>query len=117
MSYSRSSFDAAILSAWRGQLAATGARRGLRTYLLQHRQALLPRFATMYRQLRALPRRVRKTLQRQWGASLAAVALLLTMQPGASEAADFTARTAADLIAAINEANRTGTPDTITLTA
>src|SRR5215471_16803297 len=94
----RASVDVAALNAWRGQLAATGERRGLRTYLLQHRQALLPRFATLYRQLRALPRRVRKTLQRQWGASLAAVALLLTVQPGASAAADFTAGTAADLI-------------------
>src|SRR4051812_4090069 len=110
----RLSVDSATLSAWRGQLAATGARRGLRTQLLQHRQELLPRFATLYRQLRALPRRVRKTLQRQWGASLAAVALLLTLQPLSIEAVNFTAGTAADLIAALNEANRNGTTDTIT---
>ena len=31
-----SSLDASILSAWRGQLAATGKRLELRTYLLQH---------------------------------------------------------------------------------
>jgi len=43
--------------------------------------------------------------------------LLLTLQPGASEPATFTANTAADLIAALNEANSTGTTNTITLTA
>src|SRR5215470_11268628 len=113
----RSSVDGVALSAWRGQLAATGARRGFRTQLLHHRQELLPRFATLYRQLRALPRRVRKTLQRQWGASWAAVALPLTVQPGASEAANFTASTAAELVTAITTANGTVEADTITLTA
>ncbi len=113
----RASVDSAALNAWRGQLAATGERRGLRTQLLYHRQALLPRFATLYRQLRALPRRLRKALQRRWGVSLAAVALLLTVQPGASEAANFTAGTAAELVTAINTANSTAEADTITLTA
>src|SRR5215471_8548432 len=117
MSYSRSSFDAAILSAWRGQLAATGARRGLRTQLLQRRQELLPRFATLYRQLRALPRRLRKALQRRWGVSLASAALLLTLQPGTGEAANFTAGTATELVTAMNTANGNGEADTITLTA
>ncbi len=60
---SRSSFDTTIVSAWRGQLAATGKRLGLRTHLLQHRHELLPRFAAAYRQLRALPRRLRKAVQ------------------------------------------------------
>ena len=49
---------------------ATGRYReaaGMRTQLLQHRQELLPRFAAVYRQLRALPRRLRKALQRRWG--------------------------------------------------
>ncbi len=114
---SRSSFDTATLSAWRGQLAATGARRGLRTQLLQHRQELLPRFASVYRQLRALPRRVRKAMQRCWGVSLAGVALVLTVQPSVSEAANFIAGTAAELITAINTANSTAEADTITLTA
>ena len=114
---SHSSFEAAIVSAWRGQLAATGARRGLRAQLVQHRHELLPRFAARYRHLCALPRHVRKALQRQWRASLAAVALLLTVQPGASAAADFTAGTAAELVAAITTANGTVAADTITLTA
>src|ERR1041384_4610505 len=112
-----SSVDSAALNAWRGQLAATGARRGLRTQLLQRRQELLPRFAAIYRQLRPLPRRLRKALQRRWGVSLASAALLLTVQPGASEAADFTAGTAAELVTAINTANSTVEADTITLTA
>src|SRR5262245_5224054 len=110
------SLDTSTLGAWRGQLAATGKRLGLRTYLLQHRQELLPRFAAAYRQLRTLPRRLRKALQRRWRLSLAGVALLLTVQPGVSEAANFTAGTAAELVTAINTANSTAEADTITLT-
>src|SRR5262249_8419466 len=83
---------------------------------LHHRQELLPRFATMYRYLRALPRRVRKALQRRWGVSVAGVALLLALQPGASEAANFTAGTAEELVTAIHTANDTAKADTITLT-
>src|SRR5260221_10148378 len=101
-----SSVDIATLSAWRGQLAATGARRGLRTQLLQHRQELLPRFTALYRQLRALPRRARKTLQRLWGASLAAVVLALTPQPLAVEAANLPPGTAAALETAIEHPRR-----------
>ncbi len=112
-----SSVDGVALSAWRGQLAATGARRGLRTQLLHHRHELLPHFAMMYRQLRNLPRRVRKALQRQWGVSLAGVALLFALQPPMGWAANFTAGTAAELVTAINTANSTVEADTITLTA
>ena len=43
----RSSVDSATLKAWRGLLAATGKRLGLRTYLLQYCQELLPRFAAL----------------------------------------------------------------------
>ncbi len=118
MLHSSSTLTPAALRAWRGQVAATGKRLGLRTYLLQHRQGLLPRFATLYRQLRALPRQLRKALQRCWRVSLASAALLLTLQPGgAIEAADFTAGTAAELVTAINTANGTVEADTITLTA
>ncbi len=117
MNLIHSSVDGEALSAWRGQLAATEARRGLRTQLLQHRQELLPRFAAVYRQLRALPRRLRKALQRRWGLSLAGVALTLALQPLPSEAATFTAGTAAELVTAINTANSTAEADTITLTA
>src|SRR5258705_7604930 len=99
---SSATLTSADIGAWRGQVAATGKRLGLRTYLLQHRQGLLPRFATLYRQLRALPRHVRRALQRRWGMSVASAALLLTLQPLSVEAATFTAGTAAELVTAIN---------------
>ena len=40
---------------------------------------LLPRFAAYYTYLRALPRRVRRALQRQWRMPLAGVALMLAL--------------------------------------
>lgn len=70
MKPTRSSVDVVTLSAWRGQLAATGARRDLRTRLLQYRHELLPCFTTVYHHLRALPRRLRKAVQRRWGMAL-----------------------------------------------
>ena len=46
---------------------------------MRHRHELLPRFAAYYTQLRALPRRVRRALQRQWRLPLAGVALVLAL--------------------------------------
>jgi hypothetical protein len=46
---------------------------------MHHRSELLPRFAAYYTQLRALPQRVRRALQRQWRQSLAGVALVLAL--------------------------------------
>src|ERR1044071_9914062 len=109
--------DALTLSAWRGQLAATGPQRGLRAQLLRRRRELLPRFAAAYHYLCALPRQLRKAVRCRWGVSLAGVALLLTVRPLASEAATFTVRTAAELAAAISAANVTSGADTITLKA
>ncbi len=60
---SSSTVTPAILGAWRGQLAATGTRREMRTHYLQHYRDLLPRLTAIYRRLRALPCRLRKTLQ------------------------------------------------------
>ncbi|HKF95894.1 MAG TPA: hypothetical protein VKB96_15140, partial [Gammaproteobacteria bacterium] len=46
---------------------------------LQQAPELLPRFAEQYRQLKALPRRLRRSLQRQWKRSLAGLALLIAL--------------------------------------
>src|SRR5215212_8743416 len=47
---------------------------------LSYRESeLLPRFAAHYQQLKALRRRVRRSLQRQWKHSLAGLALLITL--------------------------------------
>ncbi|MBI3247370.1 MAG: hypothetical protein HYZ50_12790 [Deltaproteobacteria bacterium] len=80
-------------------------------------QAGLIRFADLYRQLRALPRKARRQLQRQWACSLAGAALLIAVAPTGSHAANFTAGTPAELIAAIDAANLTVAADTITLTS
>lgn len=80
-------------------------------------QAGFTRFADLYRQLRALPRKARRQLQRQWACSLAGAALLIAVAPTGSHAANFTAGTAAELIAAIDSANLTPAADTITLTS
>jgi Putative pectate lyase-like adhesive domain len=105
------------LAAWWTQLPeATTTPWRWRT-LVHHGPTLLPRFATVYPRLRALPRRVRRALQRKWACSLAGVALLLTLQPEPNWAADFTAANAAQLINALTTANGTAGTDTITLTA
>jgi hypothetical protein len=77
------------------------------------RSPLGPRFASYYRQLRALPRRLRRLLQRRLRVSLTGAALLLAVHPAASLAATFEVKTASELIAAINTANATSEADTI----
>ncbi len=80
-------------------------------------QAGLTRFVKWYKQLRALPRQFRRQLQRKWACSLAGVALMLTLQPASSWAANFNAGNAAQLIAAIDSANGTAAaPVSITST-
>ena len=60
-------------------MAAAARIRGLLPELMRRRDELLPRFAAYYTQLRALPRRVRRALQRQWHLPLAGVALMLAL--------------------------------------
>jgi hypothetical protein len=45
--------------------------------LVKHRLELLPCFATAYHRLRALPKWLRRRLQRHWHVSLGGLALLL----------------------------------------
>ncbi|MGE0826292.1 MAG: choice-of-anchor Q domain-containing protein [Candidatus Binatia bacterium] len=85
--------------------------------------AVSTRFVTTYQTLRALLRRVRRRLQRQWKQSLAGVALLLTLGVTPTRAGTTITVPAGDtaaLIQAINSANsETGDfvgPDTIELT-
>src|SRR5215510_8077806 len=103
--------DSETFTAWQAQLRAATQTPWLWREFLQHRHALLPRFAILYQRLRALPRRVRRVLQRKWACSLAGAALLLTLQPEPSWAHKFTAGTAADLINAITTANSTTKAD------
>lgn len=68
-------------------------------------QAWWPRFAATYEQLRALPRRVRRAVQRQWACSLAGVALVFTLGITPTEAATINVSGGCTLINAITSAN------------
>src|SRR5205814_6146093 len=98
--------DARVRAAWQEQVATAVNSPGLLPALVQRRQELLPRFAACYTQLRALPRRVRRALQRQWKQSLAGVALLLALGQGPALAATIPVNgTTCTLIDAITAAN------------
>src|SRR5437762_456005 len=108
----RPTLNARMRAAWQEQVATAVKTPGLLPALVQHRQELLPRFATYYTQLRALPRRVRRALQRQWKQSLAGIALLLALGQGPALAAtipvDGTTCTLIDAITAANTDAATG---------
>jgi hypothetical protein len=72
---------------------------------VRHQPELLSRFATYYTQLRALPRRVRRALQRQWRLPLAGVALLLALGQNPGLAATIPVGGACTLVDAITAAN------------
>src|SRR5438132_11392869 len=97
--------DTRARAAWQTQVAAAANRPGLLPAVVQSRQELLPCFAAYYTQLRALPRRVRRALQRQWKQSLAGVALLLALGQGSALAATINVGGGCTLIDAITAAN------------
>src|SRR5262245_36225103 len=67
-----------------------------------HRQPeLLARVVGYYTQLRALPRRVRRVLQRQWRLPLAGIALMLALGQGPGLAATIPVGGACTLVDAI----------------
>jgi hypothetical protein len=59
---------------------------------LQQEPELLPCFTEQYQQLTALPRRLRRGLQRQWKRSLAGEALLLALSQAPALAATIKCR-------------------------
>jgi hypothetical protein len=118
--------DVHLRVAWQAQMATAGTTSDLTPELLQRRQGLLPRFTAYYIQLRALPRRVRRALQRKWKLSLTDVALLLALGQEPVLAATINVSGGCSLINAITAANTDtatdGCPqgngtDTITLPA
>jgi hypothetical protein len=72
---------------------------------LQRESDLLPRFAAHYQQLKALRRRVRRSLQRQWKRSLAGLALLIALGQGPALAATINVGGTCTLVRAIVAAN------------
>ena len=97
--------DAHVRAAWQAQVAIAIKTPGLVPVLLQRRQELLPRFGACYTQLRALPRRVRRALQRKWKHSLAGIALLLALGQEPALAATINVSGGCSLINAITAAN------------
>jgi hypothetical protein len=93
-----------ILSAWREGLA-THSRLHKQRLLLKEAE-LLPCFAAHYEKLRALPRRMRRSLQRQWKQSLAGVALLLALGQTPALAATINVNSTCTLARAIVSANQ-----------
>jgi hypothetical protein len=78
---------------------------GLLPELIRQRDELFPRFAAYYRQLKALPRRLRRRLQRQWHLPLAGIALMLALGQSPALAATIPVNASCSLIDAITAAN------------
>ena len=78
-----------VLCAWRDQLDAASLPISLKHHLRTHEQVLLPCFVAQYTKLKALPRRMRRSLQREWKRSLAGVALLMALSTGSAVAAQI----------------------------
>jgi hypothetical protein len=73
--------------------------------LIRRKSELLPKFAAYYQQLRALPRRTRRMLQRRFAPSLAGAALLLALGHGQAIAATINVGGGCSLVNAITAAN------------
>jgi hypothetical protein len=93
-----------ILHAWYTQVAQAPIPH-VKQQLLAREGELLPGFAAQYTRLKALPRRMRRSLQRQWKRSLAGVALLLALGQAPALAATINVGGTCTLTRAINSAN------------
>ena len=60
-----------VIEAWQTQVVEAAKTPWLEQELMRREDVLLPRFAAHYTRLRALPRRVRRALQRKLAVSLA----------------------------------------------
>src|SRR5262249_2332166 len=97
--------NARIRAAWQAQVAAARKTPGLLPTLVQRRQDLLPRFAQAYDELRALPQRVQRLVQRRLGQSLGGAALLLVLGSASVQAAVIAVGGGCSLVDAITAAN------------
>jgi hypothetical protein len=97
--------DAHGRTAWQTQMGAAVHTPDLVPALVRRQPALFPRYTVYYTQLRALPRRVRRALQRQWRLPLAGVALMLSLGQSPGLAATIPVGGACTLIDAITAAN------------
>ena len=100
--------QALVRAAWEEQVAAAVKTPGL-PELIRCQPELLSRFAAYYTQLRTLPRRMQRALQRQWRLPLAGIALMLALGQPSAQAATITVNSSCTLVDAITAAN-TDTP-------
>ena len=82
----RPTWETTLPTAWQDQLVPAVQIPWLPQTAMPHGNALLPRFVAWYEQLQALPRRLRRALQRKLALPLAGVALLLALGQGLSQA-------------------------------
>ncbi|MGH8502615.1 MAG: choice-of-anchor Q domain-containing protein [Gammaproteobacteria bacterium] len=94
-----------VLCSWRDQLAEAARTPALQQEIVVRQRELLPKFAEHYLRLQALPRHVRRDLQRRWKRSLAGVALLLALGQTPALAATISVRGGCSLADAITAAN------------
>ena len=97
--------DQGILSAWQQGLSETSKDATFKQALLQQQGELLPCFVDHYHRLKALPRSMRRALQRQWRRSLAGLALLLVLGQAPALAATINVSGGCTLVRAIVAAN------------
>jgi hypothetical protein len=102
-------YDQAVLAAWQDELKATDDA-SIRQQCLQQESELLPHFAEHYQQLKALRRKVRRNLQRQWKRSLAGIALLFVLGQAPAFAATINVGGACTPARAIVSANNDASP-------
>jgi len=98
-----------ILSAWREGVAEAARGSGSGRRLLSRERELLPLFWEQYEKLKAMPRRMRRLIQKKWKHTLAGVAVLMVLGGGSAAQAGTTINVPAGdvdaLIEAINDAN------------
>ncbi|HEX2243367.1 MAG TPA: hypothetical protein VHK27_08970, partial [Gammaproteobacteria bacterium] len=94
-----------VVSACPAQVLAAANNPYFRQGLLNRERELLPLFALHYIKLKALPRRMRRRLQRQWRSSLPGIALLLALNMTPALAATINVGGQCTLVRAINSAN------------
>ena len=91
---------------WPAPATLSGFTRwGCGLALVQHQPELLLPLCGLYTQLRSLPRRVRRALQRQWRLPLAGIALMLALGQHPGLAATIPVGDACTLVDAITAAN------------
>jgi hypothetical protein len=97
--------ETTVRAAWPAPPAAAGQTLGLWPARGRHRDELLPRVAAYHARLQALPRRVRRALQRHWGLPLATLALWLALGQLPALAATIAVGGPCTLVDAITAAN------------